>query len=126
MPVQLGPSDPGRNLQGIPKSPPLIVAAVIDRRYSEIGRRGTDSLSRGRNVSVPDSRMPEPGKFLVILGAVIIVLGLLLWGGVGTGWLGRLPGDIRIERGNSAFYFPIVTCIIISIVLSLIFSLFRR
>jgi len=70
--------------------------------------------------------MPELGKFLVILGAVIIVLGLLLWGGVGTSWLGRLPGDIRIERGNSAFYFPIVTCIIISIVLSLIFSLFRR
>jgi ribose/xylose/arabinose/galactoside ABC-type transport system permease subunit len=70
--------------------------------------------------------MPEFGKFLVILGAVIIVLGLLLWTGVGRGWLGRLPGDIRIERGNSAFYFPIVTCIIISIVLSLIFSLFRR
>jgi len=102
------------------------LGGVIDRRYREIGRRGTDSLSRGRNVSVPDSRMPELGKFLVILGAVIIVLGLLLWGGVGTGWLGRLPGDIRIERGNSAFYFPIVTCIIISIVLSLIFSLFRR
>ncbi len=71
-------------------------------------------------------RVPELGKFLVILGAVIIVLGLLLWSGVGAGWLGRLPGDIRIERGNSAFYFPIVTCIIISIVLSLIFSLFRR
>ncbi len=70
--------------------------------------------------------MPELGKFLVILGAVIIVLGLLLWSGVGAGWLGRLPGDIRIERGNSAFYFPIVTCIIISIVLSLIFCLFRR
>ncbi len=70
--------------------------------------------------------MPELGKFLVILAAVIIVLGLLLWSGVGAGWLGRLPGDIRIERGNSAFYFPIVTCIIISIVLSLIFCLFRR
>ena len=70
--------------------------------------------------------MPEFGKFLVILGAVIIVLGLLLWSGVGSSWLGRLPGDIRIERGNSAFYFPIVTCIIISIVLSLIFSIFRR
>jgi len=70
--------------------------------------------------------MPELGKFLVILGGVILVLGLLLWSGVGTGRLGRLPGDIRIERGNSAFYFPIVTCIIISIVLSLIFSLFRR
>ena len=70
--------------------------------------------------------MPELGKFLVVLGAVILVLGLLLWSGVGTGRLGRLPGDIRIERGNGAFYFPIVTCIIISIVLSLIFSLFRR
>jgi ribose/xylose/arabinose/galactoside ABC-type transport system permease subunit len=70
--------------------------------------------------------VPELGKFLVILGAVIVVLGLLLWTGIGTPWLGRLPGDIRIERGNSAFYFPIVTCIIISIVLSLIFSLFRR
>jgi ribose/xylose/arabinose/galactoside ABC-type transport system permease subunit len=70
--------------------------------------------------------MPEVGKFLVILGAVIIFLGLLLWTGIGAGFLGKLPGDIRIERGNSAFYFPIVTCIIISIVLSLIFSLFRR
>src|SRR5205807_4566618 len=70
--------------------------------------------------------VPELGKFLVVLGAVIVVLGLLLWSGVGSGWLGRLPGDIRIERGNSTFYFPIVTCIIISIVLSLIFSLFRR
>ena len=70
--------------------------------------------------------MPEFGKFLVIVGAVIVMLGLLLWSGVGTGLLGRLPGDIRIERGNSAFYFPIVTCIIISIVLTLIFSLFRR
>jgi hypothetical protein len=70
--------------------------------------------------------MPELGKFLVILGAVIVILGLLLWTGIGAGFLGKLPGDIRIERGNSAFYFPIVTCIIISIVLSLIFSLFRR
>ena len=70
--------------------------------------------------------MPELGKFLVVLGVVIVVLGLLLWSGVGSGWLGRLPGDIRIERGNGAFYFPIVTCIIISIVLSLILSVFRR
>jgi hypothetical protein len=70
--------------------------------------------------------MPELGKFLVILGAVIVILGLLLWTGIGAGFLGKLPGDIRIERGNNSFYFPIVTCIIISIVLSLIFSLFRR
>jgi uncharacterized membrane protein YidH (DUF202 family) len=70
--------------------------------------------------------VPELGKFLVIIGVVVVVLGLLLWSGIGTGWIGRLPGDIRIERANSAFYFPIVTCIIISIVLTLIFSLFRR
>jgi Protein of unknown function (DUF2905) len=76
--------------------------------------------------AVRDWRVPELGRFFVIAGIVIVILGILLWSGVGVGWLGRLPGDIRIERGNSAFYFPIVTCIIISIVLSLIFSLFRR
>jgi hypothetical protein len=70
--------------------------------------------------------MPELGKLLIIVGFVIIVLGVLLWTGIGAGFLGKLPGDIRIERGNSTFYFPIVTCIVISIVLSLIFSLFRR
>ena len=70
--------------------------------------------------------MHELGKMLIIFGVVIALLGLALWSGFGASWLGKLPGDIRIERGNSAFYFPIVTCIIISIVLSLIFSLFRR
>jgi hypothetical protein len=70
--------------------------------------------------------MREIGKLLVVLGGVFALIGFALWSGFGASWLGRLPGDIRIERGNSAFYFPIVTCIIISIVLSLIFSLFRR
>ncbi|MGI8438508.1 MAG: DUF2905 domain-containing protein [Chthoniobacterales bacterium] len=70
--------------------------------------------------------MPEIGKLLVIFGVVTVLLGLALWSGLGAGWLGRLPGDIRIERGNSSFYFPVVTCIIVSIVLSLIVSLFRR
>ena len=70
--------------------------------------------------------MQEMGKLLIILGAALVLLGFLLWSGFGANWLGRLPGDIRIERGHSAFYFPIVTCIILSIVLSLLFSLFRR
>jgi len=70
--------------------------------------------------------MRELGKFLVIAGAMIILLGAILWSGVAPRWLGRLPGDIRIEREHSVFYFPIVTCIIISIVLSLLFSIFRR
>ena len=70
--------------------------------------------------------MQEMGKLLIILGAALVLLGFLLWIVFGANWLGRLPGDIRIERGHLAFYFLIVTCIILSIVLSLLFSLFRR
>jgi hypothetical protein len=70
--------------------------------------------------------MREFGKFLVMLGAIVLLLGLILWSGFAPKWLGRLPGDIRIEREHSAFYFPIVTCIILSIVLSVLFSIFRR
>ena len=72
------------------------------------------------------SAVNEVGKFLIIIGVAIAVVGFVLWSGLAPKWLGRLPGDIRIERGNSAFYFPIVTCLIISIVLSLIISIFRR
>jgi Protein of unknown function (DUF2905) len=68
----------------------------------------------------------ELGKFLVIVGVVLLVVGLILWSGFAPKWLGRLPGDIRIRREHSAFYFPIVTCIIISIVLSVLLSIFRR
>jgi hypothetical protein len=70
--------------------------------------------------------MRDLGKMLMIIGAVALVLGAVLWSGMAPKWLGRLPGDIRIEREHSAFYFPIVTCVIISIVLSLLLSIFRR
>ena len=73
--------------------------------------------------------MRDVGKLIVIVGVITTLVGLLLWSGFAPKWLGRLPGDIRIERGNSSFYFPIVTCIILSIVLSLLlslFSIFRR
>ena len=63
---------------------------------------------------------------LAIFGGALMLIGIALWAGFGTGWLGRLPGDIRIERGNTAFYFTIVTCILVSIVLTLLMSLFRR
>jgi Protein of unknown function (DUF2905) len=68
----------------------------------------------------------ELGKFVVVIGVIITLVGLVMWSGFAPKWLGRLPGDIRIERGHSAFYFPIVTCIILSIVLSLLLSIFRR
>jgi hypothetical protein len=73
--------------------------------------------------------MRESGKFIVIIGVVATLVGLVMWSGFAPKWLGRLPGDIRIGREQSSFYFPIVTCIILSIVLSLLlslFSIFRR
>ena len=70
--------------------------------------------------------MRDLGRILVIFGGIMMMVGIALWSGFGVGWLGRLPGDIRIERGNTAFYFPIVTCIIVSVVLTLVLSLFRR
>ena len=70
--------------------------------------------------------MHEIGRFLTVIGVITAVIGLVLWSGFAPKWLGRLPGDVRIERGNFGFYFPIVTCIVISVILTLIFSLFRR
>ena len=70
--------------------------------------------------------MRELGKFVAVMGVIIMLLGLVMWSGFAPKWLGRLPGDIRIEREHSAFYFPIVTCIILSILLSLVLSIFRR
>ena len=70
--------------------------------------------------------MREMGKFVTIIGVVTALVGLMMWGGFMPKWLGRLPGHIRIEREHTPFYFPIVTCIILSILLSLLFSIFRR
>ena len=63
------------------------------------------------------------GKVLVVLGLGIAALGLLVMLGVPVG---RLPGDIVVRRGNFSFYFPLATSIILSILLSLLFALFRR
>jgi len=69
--------------------------------------------------------VPELGKFLIIVGIVIVAAGVLIWSGFG-GWIGHLPGDIRVERGKTGFYFPVVTCVVLSIVLSLLLSFLRR
>jgi hypothetical protein len=70
------------------------------------------------------------GKMLLLFGLVMVLLGLvLLTAGHFSGkvpWLGRLPGDIYIQRGTWTFYFPLATCLIISVVLTLLFSLFSR
>lgn len=69
--------------------------------------------------------MADLGRILLILGAVIAAIGLLLLL-AGKGVLPRLPGDIVIERGNSRFYLPLGTSIVVSVVLSLLLSLFLR
>ena len=68
----------------------------------------------------------EIGKFLVLVGLLLVALGALLWSGIGKGWLGQLPGDIHYTRGNFSFYFPIVTCLLISAILTLLLWLFRK
>jgi hypothetical protein len=66
------------------------------------------------------------GRLLIIAGCLLIAAGLVFLGAERLGIrLGRLPGDIRIEGKNGGFYFPVVTCILISVVLSLISWLFR-
>ena len=62
-------------------------------------------------------------RALIVVGVILVVAGLLIKAGLP---LGRLPGDILIRRGNSTFYFPIVTCLVASVVLSLVFALLRR
>ena len=70
--------------------------------------------------------MNELGKVLVVLGLLVAAIGVLLWSGLGRSWLGRLPGDIHYSKGNFSFYFPIVTCLMLSLLLALIFWLLRK
>ena len=70
--------------------------------------------------------MTEFGKILIIFGGTLLILGALLTLGGKIPWLGRLPGDIVIQRDNFSFYFPLTTCILLSIVLSMIFAFLRR
>jgi uncharacterized protein YybS (DUF2232 family) len=70
--------------------------------------------------------MNELGKAIFVIGVVIAAVGLLLWSGVGKNWLGRLPGDIQYTKGNFNFYFPVVTCLLLSLILTLLLWLFRR
>ena len=70
--------------------------------------------------------MQDFGKMLVVIGLGLALLGLVLWKTGGLGPLGKLPGDISIHRGNSSFYFPVVTCLLVSVVLTVLSWIFRR
>lgn len=73
--------------------------------------------------------MENAGRLLVFGGIALALLGAVLWFAGGKGWLswvGRLPGDIRIEGDKGGFYFPVVTCILVSVVLSGLLALVRK
>jgi hypothetical protein len=74
--------------------------------------------------------MADFGRMLVVLGVVLIAVGGLFWLGGAVGgkvpFLGRLPGDIHVERGNWSFYFPLTTSILLSLVLTLVLALLSR
>lgn len=74
--------------------------------------------------------MANLGRMLVVLGAVLIAVGGLLWlAGAAGGkvpFLGRLPGDFHVQRGNWSFYFPLTTSILLSVVLTLLLAFLSR
>ena len=70
--------------------------------------------------------MAPIGKSLVFAGIAIAVVGLALWGLSSVPYIGRLPGDVYIRRGNFSFYFPLATCILISIIATILLSVTRH
>lgn len=70
--------------------------------------------------------MRDLGRLLVVAGALLAAVGLLLWAGPSMPWLGRLPGDVRIERPGFRFYFPLTTCVLLSVVVSAVLWLLGR
>ena len=70
--------------------------------------------------------MSDVGRALVIVGAVIAVVGIVLMLAGRVPWIGRLPGDIHIQRGNFTFYFPLATSLLLSVVLTLLLYVVGR
>ncbi|OPY65156.1 MAG: hypothetical protein A4E63_03135 [Syntrophorhabdus sp. PtaU1.Bin050] len=70
--------------------------------------------------------MASLGKVLIVAGILLVLIGLAFMFGDKIPYLGKLPGDIYIKRERSSFYFPLTTSIIISIILTILFSIFRK
>ena len=69
----------------------------------------------------------QTGKYIIVFGLIVILIGAIVYFfGNKLHWIGRLPGDIRIERENFRFYFPLTTMILFSVLLTLIVNLLRK
>ena len=70
--------------------------------------------------------MNDLGKMLVVIGVLMTVAGVILWSGLGKGWLGRLPGDINYVKGGFSLHFPVTTCLLLSALLTIVLWVFRK
>jgi len=69
----------------------------------------------------------QSGKYVILAGIIIVILGIIIYFfSDKLHWIGRLPGDIRVEKENFRFYFPITTMIIVSILLTIIIQIIKR
>jgi H+/Cl- antiporter ClcA len=69
----------------------------------------------------------NPAKYIIVVGVAIVFIGLILMFNKNAfSWFGRLPGDIRIEKKNFRFYFPIVTMLLISAVITFLINIFKK
>lgn len=68
------------------------------------------------------SSMEGLGRTLIVMGGLLLLVGLLLVLGGRIPWLGKLPGDIHIQRDNFSFHFPLVTCLILSVILTVLLN----
>ena len=73
-----------------------------------------------------EAGVSDLGKMLIFFGAIMVLVGVVLLAAPKIPWLGKLPGDITYQGKGFTFYFPLATCILLSLVLSLIFYLFRK
>ena len=103
--------------------PPRSEPGMLPNQAPTLGRTGK-TVSRCYFVL---RTMNELGRFIFVCGLIIAGIGLLIWSGFGKDWLGRLPGDIHYYgKGNFSFHFPIVTCLLISAILTIFLWLFRK
>jgi hypothetical protein len=69
----------------------------------------------------------QTGKYIIIIGIAVVVIGAIIYFFPNAfKWFGRLPGDIRYEKGNTGFYFPVVTMIVVSLALTILINMIRR
>jgi len=71
--------------------------------------------------------MQAAGKAIIVAGILAVIIGFIMykgWGSLVFGWIGHLPGDIRVDNGNVRIYFPIMTCVVISIIATIVIRLY--